>query len=76
MFKGAMHIHSTYSDGEFTLPELREVFLAEGCAFVCMNDHAEYFDQESIQLYLRECDARETMNVRRAGVARVMEPTR
>jgi hypothetical protein len=25
---------------------------------------------------LRECDARETMNVRRAGVARVMEPTR
>jgi hypothetical protein len=36
MFKGAMHIHSTYSDGEFTLPELREVFLAERCAFVCM----------------------------------------
>jgi len=25
---------------------------------------------------LRECDARETMNVRRAGGARVMEPTR
>jgi len=57
MLKGAMHIHSTYSDGEFTLPELREIFLAEGCAFVCMNDHAEYFDEESIQLYVRECDA-------------------
>lgn len=57
MLKGAMHIHSTYSDGEYTLPELREIFLAEGCAFVCMNDHAEYFDEALIQLYLRECAA-------------------
>lgn len=51
MLKGAIHIHSTYSDGEFTLPELREVFLAEGCAFVCMTDHAEYFDSEKLKKY-------------------------
>jgi hypothetical protein len=57
MLKGAMHVHSTYSDGEFTLPELRQIFLSEGCAFVCMTDHAEYFDQETIRTYIRECDS-------------------
>lgn len=57
MMKGAMHVHSTYSDGEFTLAELRELFLAEGCAFVCMSDHAEYFDEESVARYCRECES-------------------
>jgi hypothetical protein len=57
MMKGAMHVHSTYSDGEFTLAELREIFLAEGCAFVCMSDHAEYLDEESVARYRRECES-------------------
>jgi hypothetical protein len=57
MMKGAMHLHSTYSDGQFTLRELRELFLAEGCAFLCMSDHAEYFDEQSIALYCRECES-------------------
>ena len=55
MLKGALHAHSTYSDGEFTLPELREVFLSEGCSFLCMTDHSEYFDQQSIERYVAEC---------------------
>ena len=55
--KGAMHVHSTYSDGEFSLQELREIFLAEGCTFLCMTDHAEYFDEQSIQRYLAECES-------------------
>jgi len=54
MLKGALHVHSTYSDGEFGLAELREIFLSEGCSFVCMSDHAEYFDEVSIQTYLAE----------------------
>lgn len=52
-----MHAHSTYSDGEFTLRELREVFLSEGCSFLCMTDHAEYFDQQSIDRYISECES-------------------
>jgi predicted metal-dependent phosphoesterase TrpH len=52
-----MHVHSTYSDGEFTLSELRHIFLDEGCAFVCMADHAEYFDAASVQEYIRECES-------------------
>ncbi|HWY57530.1 MAG TPA: PHP domain-containing protein [Terriglobales bacterium] len=55
MLKGALHIHSTYSDGEFTLAELRNIFLAEGCSFVCMTDHAEYFDEPKLQAYSAEC---------------------
>lgn len=57
MLKGALHVHSSYSDGEFTLEELRRIFIAEGCAFVCMNDHAEFFNPESIQRYIAECEA-------------------
>lgn len=57
MLKGAIHIHSTYSDGEFTLSELRDLFRAEGCAFVCMSDHAEFFDEESLGRYHAECAA-------------------
>jgi hypothetical protein len=57
MLKGAMHLHSRYSDGEFTLAELRKIFLAENCSFLCMTDHAEYFDEESIQRYIAECES-------------------
>jgi hypothetical protein len=55
MLKGAIHVHSTYSDGEFTLRELREVYMAAGLDFVCMTDHAEFFDQSKIADYLDEC---------------------
>ncbi|MGA9767718.1 MAG: PHP domain-containing protein [Blastocatellia bacterium] len=55
MLKGAIHIHSTYSDGEFTLAQLREVYMALGCDFVCMTDHAEYFDAAKIKSYIDEC---------------------
>src|SRR5271157_4728099 len=57
MLKGAMHAHSTYSDGEFTLAELRRVFLEEGCAFVCMTDHAEHFAPDQLSQYIAECQA-------------------
>lgn len=57
MLKGALHAHSTFSDGEFTLAEIRRLFLSESCSFVCMTDHAEYFDQESIERYIAECES-------------------
>lgn len=57
MRKGVLHIHSRYSDGEFTLEELRKIFLAESCSFVCMTDHAEYFDENSIGRYIAECES-------------------
>lgn len=57
MLKGAMHVHSTYSDGEFTLDELRRAYASEGCSFVCMTDHAEYFDAESVKAYAQDLQA-------------------
>lgn len=57
MLRGVMHIHSTYSDGEFTLAELRDIFLAQGLRFAFMSDHAEFFNQQSIQAYVAECES-------------------
>ncbi|HEY9232817.1 MAG TPA: PHP domain-containing protein, partial [Blastocatellia bacterium] len=56
MIKGAIHVHSTYSDGEFTLAELREVYAALGCRFVLMTDHAEDFDAARLTDYVAECE--------------------
>ncbi len=57
MYKGALHAHSTYSDGEFTLAELKKIFAAAGCAFVGITDHAEAFDGAALESYRRECEA-------------------
>ena len=57
MVKGALHIHSTYSDGEFTLRELREIYLAAGCRFACVADHADWFGEASLRAYVDECAA-------------------
>ena len=56
MLKGAIHIHSNYSDGEFALGALREIMISAGCDFVCMTDHAESFDDKKLKAYTRECD--------------------
>jgi len=51
----ALHVHSTYSDGEFTLAELRELFLKAGVRVVCMADHDYYFTPERVADYVGEC---------------------
>jgi hypothetical protein len=55
--KGLLHCHSVYSDGEYTLPELRAKFVGEGLAFACVTDHADFFDDESLRAYVDECEA-------------------
>ena len=57
MLKGAVHLHSTYSDGEYTLAELRAVLVEAGCRFACMTDHAEMFDAAKVREYVAECAA-------------------
>jgi predicted metal-dependent phosphoesterase TrpH len=57
MLRGVIHTHSTYSDGEYTLRELREVLTADGCSFACMTDHAEFFDEEKLRAYVAECES-------------------
>ena len=57
MVKAILHAHSTYSDGEFTLPEIKRICSEQGCSVVCMTDHAESFDQGKLAEYIRECGA-------------------
>ena len=57
MLKAALHVHSTYSDGEFTLAELKQIYTAEGCSVICMTDHAESFDEPKLAQYRRECES-------------------
>lgn len=56
MLLGALHIHSTWSDGEFTLAELRELLIAAGCRFACVTDHADGFDDLRLAAYRRACE--------------------
>jgi hypothetical protein len=58
MLQGALHIHSTYSDGELTLAELRDVLFAAGCRFACITDHADSFDADRLRTYQLECEER------------------
>lgn len=55
--RGALHIHSTWSDGEFSLADLREIYLGAGCRFACVTDHADYFDARTVGRYADECAA-------------------
>ena len=57
MLLGAIHIHSNYSDGEFTLADLRQIFVSAGCCFLCTSDHAEAFDEEKLSDYISECQS-------------------
>jgi hypothetical protein len=53
--QAALHVHSTYSDGELPLAHVRDLFLKEGCQLVCMADHADFFDERSLAAYIAEC---------------------
>lgn len=54
--KGVLHVHSTHSDGELSLPELRREFERRGYRFACLTDHAEHFDAEGVVAFRAECD--------------------
>ena len=54
--KGALHVHSIFSDGEFSLQELRQTYTALGYRFACLTDHAEHFDERKLTRYIAEAD--------------------
>ena len=57
MYKGILHAHSTYSDGDLSLPELREALVRDGYRFACMTDHAEWLTEPALRQYVDECNA-------------------
>jgi predicted metal-dependent phosphoesterase TrpH len=57
MIPAAMHLHSTWSDGEFSLAELRERLQAEGFRAAFMADHADAFEPAAMPEYVAACAA-------------------
>ncbi|HLG21718.1 MAG TPA: PHP domain-containing protein [Candidatus Manganitrophaceae bacterium] len=54
-FKGALHLHSVFSDGELALEALKERFKARGFDFLAMSDHAEMTTPEKMEGYVSRC---------------------
>ena len=54
--KGVLHVHSTFSDGEFSLAELRREYERRGYRFACLTDHAEQLDAAAVAAYRAQCD--------------------
>lgn len=54
--KGVLHVHSTFSDGEFSLAELRREYERRGYRFACLTDHAEHLDAAGVAAYRARCD--------------------
>lgn len=57
MSRAALHLHSTWSDGELTLDALRELLLRRGYAWALMADHAPFFDEHRAAEFAAECAA-------------------
>ena len=57
IYRGAIHIHSTHSyDGKSTLNELKKKAVFLGLDFIALTEHIENLDDESVNVYLRECE--------------------
>ncbi|HTS35588.1 MAG TPA: PHP domain-containing protein [Candidatus Solibacter sp.] len=57
MLKAALHVHSTYSDGEFTLADLKRIYVQAGCSVVGITDHDDHFDAPKLADYIAECES-------------------
>ena len=57
MKRGVFHIHSVFSDGEESLDRLVEVFKRSGMSFAAVSDHAEVFDEQRMEQYVRLCES-------------------
>ena len=47
-YKANMHCHSTYSDGAFSVEQLKELYKAEGYSVIAFTDHEHLVDNSSL----------------------------
>jgi hypothetical protein len=47
-YKASLHGHSTYSDGNFTVEELKELFKKQGYSVVAFTDHEHLIDNSNL----------------------------
>jgi len=57
MFRGILHVHSNFSDGEGSLEHVVATFKRAGVHFIAVSDHAEVFDDVRMQQYVALCES-------------------
>jgi len=57
LHKGVLHVHSVFSDGDQSLERLAELLKQSGMSFVGVSDHAEVFDEQRMEQYVRLCES-------------------
>ncbi len=55
-FTGVLHVHSTFSDGAMSLPEIRDWAAGENLDFVCVTDHSDALRDGGIEAYISACE--------------------
>lgn len=55
VYRGVLHLHSTYSDGACSLAQLAELARAAGLDFLVPADHDTYLDRDRLARYVAEC---------------------
>jgi len=56
--RGLFHVHTSHSfDGESSLEELVRFCRRTGFDFICVTDHADLMDEESVRRIVRDCEA-------------------
>ena len=55
--KGVLHVHSVFSDGDQSLDRLAELLKQCGMSFAAVSDHAEVFDDQRMEQYVRVCES-------------------
>lgn len=46
-YKGNVHLHSLWSDGQRTLPDIINRYKSRGYSFICLSDHDVYVDTQA-----------------------------
>ena len=56
LYKGVMHVHSTYSyDGKLTLDEIAGYATERGYDFIALSEHSEDLNSEIMPEYIKDC---------------------
>ncbi len=67
-FTGVFHVHSTFSDGEMTLTQIRDWAVAAELDFVCVTDHAESLPPGKREEFFKECERLSTETLLVPGI--------
>lgn len=57
IYNGAIHVHTTLSDGSLNLVDVRDFFVGKGFHFVCVTEHYDFIEHSVLMEFVRDCCA-------------------